>query len=211
MSLLSQRSQKIFIPGNCGHLESLYSSPLAGSSEIVAVVCHPHPLHGGSMHNKVVTTIAKTFDSINAHTIRFNFRGVGDSIGEFDAGCGETEDLLSIIKWLKIKHPKAKIVTAGFSFGSYICCKAATKINPSMLITIAPAIIRQNYENIPSFQGPWLLVQGTADELTDTNAVLAWAKKQIAPPKVITITNASHFFHGKLQLLQQQLVANIKL
>lgn len=207
--LLSQRSEKTTIPGPAGALEALLALPANNSSNLVAIICHPHPLHGGSMTNKVITTVAKACDELNMITIRFNYRGVAGSEGEYDNAIGEVEDLLAVHKWAQNRFPNAQYILAGFSFGSYICCAAAPTINPKALITIAPAIVRQSYDNVSSFSGNWWLIQGELDELTDATVVFEWFEQHASGNNIIKIANASHFFHGCLPQLQQEIVSNI--
>ena len=205
--LLSQRSEKITIPGPAGDLEALLA--VAANSNLIAIICHPHPLHGGSMTNKVITTVAKACDELNMTTIRFNYRGVGSSEGKYDNARGEVEDLLAVHQWAQTKFPNAQYILAGFSFGSYICCAAASTIKPKALITIAPAIVRQSYEGVCSFSGNWWLIQGEKDELTDAKLVFEWFGQHANRNNIIKIANASHFFHGCLPQLQQEIVSKI--
>jgi uncharacterized protein len=208
-SLLSNRSEKIIIPGPAGDLEALLALPTNNDSNFVAIICHPHPLYGGSMTNKVITTVAKACDELNMTTIRFNYRGVGNSAGEYDNAAGEVEDLLAIYNWAKARFPRASYVLAGFSFGSYICCAAAPTIQPETLITIAPAIVRQSYADVVDYKGKWWLIQGVQDELTDASVVFEWFKKNVNSTNIIKINNASHFFHGCLPQLQHEIVSKI--
>jgi alpha/beta superfamily hydrolase len=207
--LLSQRSEKIIIPGPAGALEALLALPTNNCSDFVTIICHPHPLYGGSMTNKVVTTIAKSCDELNMATIRFNYRGVGNSDGIYDNAKGEREDLLAIHAWAKNRFPHAAYILAGFSFGSYICCAAAENIKPTALITIAPAIARQSYADVMTYKGQWWLIQGEQDELTDAATVFEWFKKHVSSTRIINIANASHFFHGCLPQLQHEIVNTI--
>jgi len=211
IKLLSERTKKTIINGNCGKIEALYtkSEQLNSYASHYAIICHPHPLHGGSMNNKVVTTIAKSLDQLGISTLRFNFRGVGNSEGEFDNTIGEYEDLLAAHNWMQNKFPENPCILAGFSFGSYICCKAASTINPSALITVAPAVVSQDYGPYPKYNGAWHLIQGDKDEITDPNAVTTWAKQKKPTPNIISIAGAGHFFHGKLHELELQLTENI--
>jgi len=205
-SLLSQRSQRKQILGPVGNIEALYAQP-EQPKPYIAVICHPHPMHGGTMTNKVVTTLAKTLDTFGATTLRFNYRGVGTSDGQYDHAIGEYDDLIAMCDWLSQQHPGSQLILAGFSFGSFLVAKAAATCQPALLITVAPAIKRQAYGDYPQYSGPWCLIQGDEDELTASSAVYAWATKHTPSPAIIRIPDASHFFHGKLDHIEARLGA----
>lgn len=209
-SLLSQRDKKLQIPGPTGSIEALYTKPEQANKPYIAIICHPHPLYGGTMRNKVVTTLAKTLDAFGAITLRFNYRGVGTSDGQYDDAVGEYHDLIAMQDWLREQHPDSQLILAGFSFGSFLVAKAAAVCQPAMLITVAPAIERQAYGVLPQYSGPWCLIQGEADELTAASRVYAWAAAHPAPPFTIDIPEASHFFHGKLGEIEQRLGAYLE-
>ena len=183
--------------------------PLEQKARAVAVICHPHPLHSGTMNNKVITTLAKIFDKIGLATIRFNFRGVGQSEGKYGNSIGECDDLLAVHSWAKKQKISNNFVLAGFSFGSYICCRASRTIAPIALITVAPAITNQDYEDYPNSDCPWWLIQGDLDEITPSNEVYEWANSKKNPPNIIKIPDASHFFHGKLGELEEKLTLDL--
>ena len=204
--LLSQRRQRQLLPGPMGNIETLYATP-ESSKPYIAIICHPHPLHGGTMTNKVVTTLAKTLDTFGAITLRFNYRGVGASEGSYDQAIGEYDDLIAMRDWLQQQHPDNQLILAGFSFGSFLVAKAAQVCQPATLITVAPAIKRQAYGTYPDYPGPWCLIQGEQDELTEASAVYDWAQQHPHPPSVIRIPDASHFFHGKLSDIETHLGA----
>jgi alpha/beta superfamily hydrolase len=205
-SLLSQRSKKTQLSGPAGNIEALYAQP-EQPKPYIAVICHPHPLHGGTMTNKVVTTLAKTLDTFGATTLRFNYRGVGASDGEYDHAIGEYDDLIAMTHWLRTQHPGSQLILAGFSFGSFLVAKAAAACQPALLITVAPAIKRQAYGDYPQYAGPWCLIQGDEDELTPASTVYAWADQHPTPPSIMRIPDASHFFHGKLGDIEARLGA----
>lgn len=205
MKLLSQRTLRAIIDGPAGNIEIMYSKPEDQKISNLAIICHPHPLHEGTMHNKVVTTLAKTFDKANMATIRFNFRGVGKSTGIFDNANGECDDLIAVHSWAQQNIYSKKCILAGFSFGSYICCKSANTIKPSALVTVAPAVVKQDYGSYPTYNCPWWLIQGDKDEITPSESVYSWAKNHPQKPSVIKISDASHFFHGKLGEVEQKL------
>jgi uncharacterized protein len=196
------------IPAPAGQLEIATTTANKNSSPIT-IICHPHPLYGGTMQNKVVTTLAKTFQELEFSTVRFNFRGIGKSTGSYDNGIGEAEDLRAIINWVKQVLPNQKIYLAGFSFGACIAIKVATEIVPEELICVAPGVEHFDVSTL-QVPCPWILIQGTADEVVPPHLVYAWAKTQHIQPEIIEIEGASHFFHGKLVELRDRLIATLK-
>lgn len=187
----------VTIPGPSGALEGIVDcaagSPLGG-----AVICHPHPLYGGTMQNKVVHILAKSLTASNRTVVRFNFRGVGVSMGEYDEGAGETDDALAVLDWLASNQTGLPMILAGFSFGSYVALQAAAQVEPAALITVAPPVRMFNFENLPSIACPWLLIQGDEDEVVGATSVINWVRTIENPPQLEIIRDASHFFHGKL-------------
>ena len=203
MTTLKQRTRLVNIEGACGHLESMVSEAQQSNCAYTMIICHPHPLHLGTMHNKVVTTLAKSGDLLNMHTIRFNFRGVAGSAGAFADGIGEAEDVLSVLQWSQAQNPQHEIILAGFSFGSYVACSVAGHINPKALITVAPAVTRQDYAHYPAFNGPWHVIFGEKDTLTPLEDAKRWIHQHTRKPKMSVIPDACHFFHGKLDMLER--------
>lgn len=196
----------MMIPGPAGALQSILTAdqPVESLPQI-ALICHPHPLHGGTMNNKVITTVTRSFRDAGIASIRFNYRGVGESDGAFGDAIGETEDLLAVYAWLRQQNPDADVFLAGFSFGSYVVYRASADIQPAKLITIAPAVHHHQYDELPVPQCPWLLVMGDADEVVPADQVYAWADGLSTQPTLIKFPETSHFFHGKLIELRQQL------
>src|SRR3990167_159180 len=139
MQFPQEQEQQFTIPGAIGRLEIITMRSQAQDKAVTAIICHPHPLHGGTMHNKVVHTIAKAFKDLGIKSVRFNFRGIGASEGSYGQGLGEVEDALAIVDWVKKVCPHDEIWLAGFSFGAYIAAQTATRISPAQLITIAPS------------------------------------------------------------------------
>lgn len=195
------------IHGPAGQLEVLTAEPLiAMPRRAWGIVCHPHPLYGGTMHNKIVTTLSKVFRDLGAVSVRFNFRGVGKSEGKYDNGEGELDDLLAVVDWVLQERPDHEIWLAGFSFGAYIALQAATRIPIAKLVTVAPPVNHFHLEQLPAITCQWLLVQGERDEVVPPQEVFAWAEKRDPKPTIIRFPNATHFFHGELQALHTQLV-----
>jgi alpha/beta superfamily hydrolase len=205
---MSQQAKNLLLKGPAGQLEVLTTHP--GSPRTppaIAVICHPHPLFGGTMTNKVVTTLARSFQTLGLSTLRFNFRGVGKSEGHYDQGIGETEDLLALLQWLKTAYPDHAIWLAGFSFGAYVAARAAKKWAAEQLVCVAPPIENFPFKTLPPFSCPWLLIQGEQDEIVSPSAVFSWIESLSPPPRLIRIENASHFFHGHLIELRERLIS----
>jgi alpha/beta superfamily hydrolase len=189
----------VSIPGPSGMLEGKIDCAASNEPHGSAVICHPHPLYGGTMQNKVVHTLARSFSANNQTAVRFNFRGVGVSEGSYDEGKGESDDALAVTDWIVEQQEDLPVILAGFSFGSYVALKAAEKIQPAALITVAPPVRMFDLENLQSsISCPWLLIQGDEDEVVDINSVINWVATMKNPPEVNIIEGSSHFFHGKL-------------
>lgn len=194
----------LLIPGPSGNIEVI-TSP--GEKKATAIICHPHPLHEGTMHNKVVTTLARVFKELGLKSLRFNFRGVGKSEGQHDFGMGETDDVIALAQWIKTQFPEDDIWLAGFSFGGFVAARASLILKPSHLITIAPQVSRFIESDLISVPCPWLLVQGEKDDVVHSEQVFEWVETLDPTPNVIRIPEAGHFFHGKLVELREQLVS----
>ena len=192
--------------GPAGDIEGLLDDPDAAPVG-VAVVCHPHPLQGGTMQNKVAYMLARAFNDMGAVSLRFNFRGVGQSAGKYDEGRGETDDALAAIDWLTAQHPGLPLWLGGFSFGSYVALRAQSRRPVQRLVTVAPAVERFASSDIVPPTYPWLLVQGDADDVVSPQKVLAWARALAAPPRILEMPGAGHFFHGRLNELREAVAA----
>jgi alpha/beta superfamily hydrolase len=192
--------------GPAGELEGLLDYP-ADAPRAVAVVCHPHPLQQGSMHNKVTYILARAYNDLGAVSLRFNFRGVGASTGRFDDGVGESADALAAMDWCAARHPGLPLWLGGFSFGAYVALRAQSERPVQRLCTVAPAVQRFDAATIQPPGCPWLLVQGDADDVVSPQAVLDWAATFPQPPRVAVLRGAGHFFHGRLNELREAVVA----
>lgn len=164
----------------------------------IAVVAHPLPIMGGTMDNKVVTTLAKTFVELGYATLRFNFRGVGHSAGSYDAGNGETSDAIAAADFMRGEFPGLPLLLAGFSFGAYVQACAAAELQPQQLVLIAPAVGRFAMPHVPAGT---LIVHGDLDEVVELHEMLQWARPQQLA--VTVLAGAGHFFHGRLTQLKQ--------
>lgn len=199
------------LPGPVGELEVLLSAaPQESGKEAMAVICHPHPLHGGTMNNKVVTTLSKAFQLLNMQTVRFNFRGVGKSGGSYGEGWGELQDLYAVLDWVKLLAPEAPIWLAGFSFGAYISIRAATERPVAGLVSVAPPVNHFPFNQPVSIACPWVVVQGDRDEVVPLEAVLAWVESLDPRPELVRFPEAGHFFHGGLTELKEALVGKLR-
>ena len=209
------RPERRLIPGPVGDLQAVIEDPREpGDPQPVAfaVVCHPHPLHGGTMDNKVATTLARSFHELGVPTIRFNFRGVGTSAGSFDDGRGETDDALAAVAFGRQRWPGAGLWLAGFSFGGHVALRATRQPggeDAARLVTIAPAFTRY-YDSpgaVPMPACPWLIVQGDADEVIPPQDVITWARALQPSPTLVVMAGVGHFFHGRLNELREAVVA----
>ena len=199
----SDASTALTLPGPVGAIEMIVEAAEAPARPIVAIVCHPLPTEGGTMHNKVVTMAARALRESGAATVRFNFRGTGGSEGEFDQGEGECDDLRAVAAWVRAQRPDAQLWLAGFSFGAYVAYQTAAELQPAMLILIAPPAGRSwDFASVAAPDGPWLVIQGEADEVVDPNDVYAWIAGLKQPPELVRIPDTSHFFHRKLMDLR---------
>jgi alpha/beta superfamily hydrolase len=194
----SPQSQKVSVPGPVGRLEAIAEIPADGAPAGAVVVCHPHPQHGGTMHNKVVHTLARAFVRMGFAAIRFNFRGTGASEGEFDDGVGELDDALAVLAWTRGEHADGPLWLGGFSFGAAVAIRAALESPPSGLITVAPPVgqLANGLRGQPNC--PWLIVQGDQDELVDIAETIEWVNSLNPGPELLVIPDAEHFFHGRI-------------
>lgn len=192
------------LPGPAGALEVAVDPPEAdvAAVPVMAVLCHPLPTEGGSMHNKVVTMAARSLRELGVATVRFNFRGVGRSEGAFDHGEGELDDLRAVAAWVRAARPDAALWLAGFSFGAYVSLRAAMELRPAMLVSIAPPAGRWEFERIATPTMPWLVIQGEEDEIVDPQAVYDWLQRIGAQAEIVRMPETSHFFHRKLMDLR---------
>ncbi len=200
--------EKLSVAGPAGPLETVVEIP-ASAAQAIGVICHPHPLYGGTMDNKVVVTLARALSSIGIPALRFNFRGVGASAGQYDEGRGEIDDAAAVVAWAQQRWPGRKLVLCGFSFGAYVALRLAQRLPVAHLVSIAPAVGRFDFSDIRAPEGSWLLVQGDADDVVDPAAVLRWAESLKPAPRVVVMAGAGHFFHGRLTELRDAVIEEI--
>lgn len=212
MEIFPTSEATFLLPAPSGFLEVLTSPPKENvePKNSIAIICHPHPLYSGTMHNKVVTTLKRVYSDLGMKTVRFNFRGVGKSSGEFANGVGELEDLMTVIKWAQQVCPQDEICLAGFSFGSYIAACAADIFPTKSLVCIAPPVERFDFAKLNHISCPWIVVQGDQDDVVTPSEVYRWIDSLKLKPQLIRIPDASHFFHGKLLELRNELETALK-
>ncbi len=203
------------IDGAVGVIELITTAPLAGEladESLVAVVCHPHPQHGGTMNNKVVTTLVRTYRDLGIPCVRFNFRGVGQSEGSFDSAIGEVEDLMAVIEWVKRCYPQAGLLLAGFSFGSSVAAQASHRLGGELehLVLVAPPVERYSYDLGGIFPAPVTVIIGDQDELVDVPGVIRWFDRLRVEKALLRYPEATHFFHGALSEVKRDLTSELQ-
>ncbi|VAW95052.1 Hydrolase PA4440, alpha/beta fold family [hydrothermal vent metagenome] len=195
------------IPGPTGVLEAMltYSVPPTAFSPI-AVVCHPHPLYGGTLSNKVVHMVSKAFNALGVMALRFNFRGVGHSDGRFDHGVGEVQDMLAAVSWVRQHFARSPLWLAGFSFGSFVAYSGYRQAGAEQLLLVAPPVDRFKFAQDRGVDVPWMVIQGGADEVVNPESVSLWVAQQPQRPVYECLDDASHFFHSRLVPLRERIV-----
>lgn len=184
-----------------GRLEALYRELQDPAG--VAVVCHPHPLGGGTIHNKVVFRAARGFEGANVATLRFNFRGVGLSGGKHDNGEGELDDVATAIEWVKKKHPGKKLFVGGFSFGAWVSSRLACEIpEVDALFLIGTPVDKYDFGHLRHCEKPILFLHGTEDEHGDV-AKLEQLVAGIRNAETVIMTGADHFFTRQLEGVEE--------
>ena len=191
------------IVGPAGRIDVAIDVP-DGNARGVAVLCHPHPVHGGTMDNKVIQTLARAFVQLGLRAVRFNFRGVGRSEGQWDEGVGEIDDAMAVVT--AQRDGALPLTLAGFSFGSYVAAEVAQRLAAagqpaSRLVLVGPAT---TYGDMPAVPADTLIIHGEADDVVPLSATLDWARPQGLP--VIVLPGVGHFFHGQLTRLRDLVV-----
>ena len=207
---MNQATQTLSLPGEAGTLEALIDLPADGAVQGTAVIAHPHPLFGGTMHNKVVQTLARAFVQSGWRAVRFNFRGVGASEGAYDEGRGEVRDMLRVIDQLA---PEGPLALAGFSFGAFVTSHVVQALGdrrlPHALVLVGTAASRFEVAAVPQvLHERCLVLHGEQDETVPLASVMDWARPQSLP--ITVIPGVEHFFHGQLPLLKSLVTRHLK-
>ncbi len=200
---MNAHTQRLAVAGPAGAIECALDEPSSHDAPLrgIAVLCHPHPLHGGTMDNKVVQTLARALRQVGWRTVRFNFRGVGASQGHWDGGRGEVDDALAVIA--AVRDATLPLALGGFSFGGYVASQAAARLQPPVqrLVLVAPATGNFDVAAVPEHT---LVIHGEADDVVPLASTLDWARPQTLP--VVVVPGVGHFFHGQLPLLKSLVV-----
>lgn len=197
--------KKFSITGTAGGLEGIAHIP-DSAPRAIAVVAHPLPTMGGTMENKVAVTLAKAFAELGCAALRFNFRGVGASGGEFTGGEGEEQDMIAVARYAQEQFGAVlPLLLSGFSFGGYVAARAAQHLHPQHLVLAAPAVGRfapstELRTGMPAVSPDTLVIHGEHDEVVPLADVLEWARPQQLP--IVVLPEAGHFFHGRLTQLR---------
>ncbi len=204
-------SGPLTLRGGAGAIEAVVDCPAPADARLgTAIVCHPHPLHGGTLHNKVVTIVERSLRELGLRTLRFNFRGVGASEGVHDDGTGETADLELLAQWVGQTRPQDALWLAGFSFGAAVAARASLSLPCAQLITIAPPVDKYGFESTSPPTCPWLLVQGEDDDVVEPAQVFAFVATLANAPTLVKMPGAGHFFHRKLMDLRGAIKNGVK-
>jgi len=195
-------TERLTVHGPVGAIEVVRNVP-GPALRGIALICHPHPLQAGTLDNKVVQTLAKTFFALNYAAVRFNFRGVGQSAGTFDEGVGETDDALTVLSDARARFGESlPIALAGFSFGSYVQTRVAERVRAERLVLVAAAVKRFPLQNVAP---DTIVIHGEEDDVVPLADVFAWARPQQLP--IVVFPGCGHFFHGRLPQLQRIVTA----
>ncbi|BCL81954.1 alpha/beta hydrolase [Ktedonobacteria bacterium brp13] len=206
--MVSNQVLHVDIPLPIGHLEGILKPEEDGvRPRYVSVICHPHPLGGGTMHNKVVFKAAQALQSINIPALRFNFRGVGRSSGAFDEGRGELDDVRFALEFLSRRYPGVPAIVVGFSFGAYVGLRVAAaddRVHAMVGLGVPARMFDGN--TLQDCHKPKLFVHGTADEIAPYDLAQQWFEKVPAPKQIVAIQGADHFFQERLPEVQTLIV-----
>ena len=195
------RETPLFIDGPSGQLEALHLK--ATDARGLVLICHPNPVQGGTMLNKVVSTLQRTARDAGYTTLRFNYRGVGQSAGSHDMGAGEVEDAEAVAAWARATHPELPLVLMGFSFGGFVAASLAGRLEGQgvavqHLFMVAPAVMRLTDEFPLPQACPLTVIQPDTDEVVDPQLVYQWSRTLSRPHELLKVAECGHFFHGKL-------------
>jgi alpha/beta superfamily hydrolase len=204
------RETEVFIDGPLGQLEALYLDTADATG--IALICHPNPVQGGTMLNKVVSTLQRTARDAGLITLRFNYRGVGQSAGSHDMGSGEVDDAQAVAAWLRERHPQLALTILGFSFGGFVAATLHSRLEAQgvavkHLFMVAPAVMRIT-ENMPQ-HSTLTVIQPETDEVVDPQLVYDWSNNLQRPHELLKVAECGHFFHGKLTDLKDLLLPRL--
>ncbi|MDO9625729.1 alpha/beta hydrolase [Pseudomonas sp.] len=206
------RETPLMIAGPCGQLEALWlDTPDARG---VALICHPNPVQGGTMLNKVVSTLQRTARDSGLATLRFNYRGVGASAGSHDMESGEVDDAEAVANWLRAQRPELPLTLLGFSFGGFVAAALGARLEAQCvkldkLFMVAPAVHRLSEEVPPASNCPLILIQPEDDEVIDPQVVYQWSAALGRAHELLKVAECGHFFHGKLTDLKDLLLPRL--
>lgn len=211
MQVVSENAGVLLVDGPAGQLEARLEAPRGADAGADLVICHPHPLHGGTMNNKVVHTLARAARDEGLRAVRFNFRGVGASGGVHDDGRGEVDDLLAVVAALAAEPRPRRCLLAGFSFGAWVAAAGAVRLQargraPGGLLLVAPPVQYPGFAGLPVLPAPLLVLQGEEDDVVDPAAVARWQSTG-QPAGHLQTFAAGHFFHGVLPELKDAVAA----
>jgi uncharacterized protein len=202
----------INIPTQTGHLEGILKPEEEGvTPRYAALVCHPHPLYGGTMHNKVVFKVVQALQMLGMPALRFNFRGVGHSTGIYDEGRGEMDDVRFALDFLSRRYPGLPVILGGFSFGAYVALRVAA-IDDRVRAMIGLAVPARMFEGeyLQECHKPKLVIQGTQDELAPYLLTAQWFEQVPAPKSLVAVQGADHFFQGHLDEIQSIIISFVQ-
>ena len=206
------RETPVFIDGPAGQLEALYLN--LDEAKGIALICHPNPVQGGTMLNKVISTLQRTARDAGFITLRFNYRGVGTSAGSSDMGEGEVDDAQAAATWLRDKHPDLPLTLFGFSFGGFVAATLGGRLEAqgetlTHLFMVAPAVMRIADAHALPQKGALTVIQPETDEVVDPQLVYAWSDKLSRPHELLKVAECGHFFHGKLTDLKDLILPRL--
>jgi hypothetical protein len=198
---MNAQTERRLVPGPAGLIECALDLPGEAAPQGLALICHPNPTQGGTLDNKVVQTLARAFVHLGWRAVRFNFRGIGKSEGQWDEGRGEIDDALAVLD--AVRAPGEPVILSGFSFGGYVASQAALRLpEPAQrLVLVGPATSRFDTAPVPPST---VVIHGEVDDVVPLSAVLDWARPQSLP--VTVVPGVGHFFHGQLPLLKRLVV-----
>ena len=206
------RETPVFIDGPVGQLEALYLD--LDEAKGIALICHPNPVQGGTMLNKVISTLQRTARDAGLITLRFNYRGVGASAGGSDMGEGEVDDAQAAAKWLRDKHPDLPMTLFGFSFGGFVAATLGGRLEAEgetlkHVFMVAPAVMRITSVDALPQKGALTIIQPDTDEVVEPQLVYDWSDKLPRPHELLKVAECGHFFHGKLTDLKDLILPRL--